>query len=105
MLGSQYVIHTTDRRQMGCRLHQLGVVLGLVGYAAHYVDETVERLLRLVLRGFYHEALMEQQGKIDGRRMVAVIQQTLRNVHRRDARRLVLQTVEWEVHRRPSALP
>ena len=40
---------------------------------------------------------MEEQGEVDGGRMIAIVQQALCHVHRGDTRRLVLQSVKHEL--------
>ena len=71
---------------MGSGLHHLRIGLRLLGNLTHHGDETVERLLRLVLRRLDHQRLVEEQGEVDGGRMIAVVEQTLRHIHRSDSR-------------------
>ena len=97
MLSSKDVVHPTNRRSVGGRLHHFRVVHCLFRDFAHHLNEAVDRLLRLVLGRLYHQTLMEQQGEIDGGGMIAVVEQTLGHVHRGDSRRLILQTVEDEL--------
>ena len=82
---------------MRSRLHKIGIGLGLLGYLAHHGDETVERLLRLVLRGLNHQTLVEEQREVDRRGMIAVVEQALGHIHRGDTGGLILQAVEHEL--------
>ena len=97
MLGGEDVIDTADGGVVRRRLHEVGIGLGLFSYLAHHSDEAVERLLRLVLRGLYHQTLVEEQREVDRRGVIAVVEQTLGHVHRSDTRRLILQAVEHEL--------
>ena len=90
MLRGEDIVDTADGRRMRSRLHHVGIGLRLLGYLTHHGDEAVERLLRLVLRRFNHQRLVEQQGEIDRGGMVAVVQQTLGDVHRGDTRTFIL---------------
>ena len=94
MLGGQHVIDAADRRVVGSRLHLLRRLAGLLGDLVHHRDEAVHRLLALVLRRLDHQGLVEEQREVDRRRVVAVVEQALGHVHRRDARRFVAQSVE-----------
>ena len=49
MLRGEDIIDTTDRCRMGSGLHHIRIGLRLLGNLTHHGDETVERLLRLVL--------------------------------------------------------
>ena len=60
MLGGEDIIDTADGRGMGCRLHQIRISFGLFGNLSHHGDETIERLLRFVLRGLDHQRLVEE---------------------------------------------
>ena len=77
MLGRQHVVDTADGGIVRGRLHLFGIILGLLSYLAHHSDETVDGLLRLVLRRLNHQALVEKKGEIDGGGVVAVVKQTL----------------------------
>ena len=97
MLGGEDIVDTADRRSVRCRLHQIGIGLGLLGYLSHHGDKAIERLLTLVLRRLNHETLVEEQREIDGGRMIAIVEQTLGHIHRGDTSRLILETVEHEL--------
>ena len=86
MLGSEDIINTSDGSVVRCRLHQFRIGLGLFSNLSHHGNETIECLLTLVLRGLNHETLVEEQGEVDGRRMIAIVKQTLRHIHRGDTR-------------------
>ena len=86
MLRGEDIVDTAYGRRMRSRLHHVGIGLRLLGYLTHHGDETVEGLLRLVLRRLDHQRLVEEQGEIDGGRMIAVVEQSLRYVHRGDTR-------------------
>ena len=73
MLGSEDIINTTDRCMMRSRLHQLGIRLCLFRYLTHHGDESIDGILRLVFCRLYHQTLMEEQRKVDGRCMIAVV--------------------------------
>ena len=79
------------------RLHQVRIGLGLLGNLSHHGNETIKCLLRLILRRLNHQTLVEEQGEVDRRCMITIVEQTLGHVHRRDTRTLVLQTVEHEL--------
>ena len=94
LLSRQHIVHTSDGRVVGSGLDQLGVALGLGGNLVHHIDEGIDGLLAFVLRGLNHEALMEEEGEVDGGSMVAVVEEALGNVHRGDARALIYEAVE-----------
>ena len=79
---------------MRSTLHHVGISDGLLSHAVHDVDEVVECLLRLGLRGLDHDALVEEQGEVDRGRMVAIVEQALGDVERGHAGALVGQAVE-----------
>ena len=81
LLGSQHVIDTTYGCVVRCCLVVLRVCLGFLCYLAHHGDKAVERLLAFVLSGLNHEAFMEEEREVDGRSMVAIVEQTLGNIH------------------------
>ena len=85
MFCRQHVIYTPYRGVVRCAFHDVGILLCLLCYLTHHADESVECLLALVLWWFNHQALVEEQREIDGRRMIAVVEQSLRNIHRGDA--------------------
>ena len=82
---------------MGCRLHLVGVGLSLLSNLSHHGDEAIERFLRLVLRGFNHQRLMEEQGEVDGGGMIAIVKQSLGHIHRGNTSALILQAIEDEL--------
>ena len=97
MLGGEDIIDTSDRSIVRCCLYQVWIILRLLGNLTHHSDETIESLFRLVLGRLNHQTLVEEQREVDGRSMIAVIQQALCHIHRGDTGRLILQTVEHEL--------
>ena len=97
MLGSQHIIHTTDWCVVGCRLHLVRIRLCFLCNLSHHSDEGIQRLLRLILRWLNHQRFVEEQWEVDGGSMIAIIQQTLRHIHRGDTRGFILQAIEHEL--------
>ena len=77
-------------------LYDIGILYCLGCNLLHHSDEFIKRLLALRFSGLNHDALMEQQGEVYCRCMIAVIEQTLGNVECCDSRRLVGKAVEHE---------
>ena len=94
MLGGEDIVDTAYRGVVWRSVYSLRVCQGLLRYLTHDGDEAVNRVLALILRRLYHQTLMEEEREIDGRSMVAIVEETLSDIHRRDARRLVFQSVE-----------
>ena len=78
-------------------LHNLRIGASLLCNLVHNVDERVESLYAFVLRRLYHHCLVEEQREVDGRSMVAIVEQTLCHVHCGNAGALVLQTVKHKL--------
>ena len=97
MLSGEDIIHTANRRIVWSALHQFGIGLSLLGNLSHHGNKAIQRFLRLVLRRLNHQALVEQQGEVDGWRMIAVIEQSLSHIHRGNTRRFILQSIEHKL--------
>ena len=82
---------------MRSTLHHVGIREGFLGHAVHDVDKVVECLLRLSLRRLYHDALVEEQREVDGRSVVAIVEQALGDVECGDTSALVGQAVEYKL--------
>ena len=69
----------------GADLHEVGLRFGFLEDRDHRVDEAVERFLALGLGGLDQQALGHQQREVGRRRMEAVVEQALGEIHRGDA--------------------
>src|SRR6185436_7537323 len=84
------VVQPADRQSIRGALHLRGILFGLALNRNHRLDEPVELLLRLGLGRLDQQALRHEQREVSGRRVEAVIEQPLGEVHRVDAELLRL---------------
>ena len=89
---------------MRCAVEEFGIGLCLARYLLHGFNEGVERLLGLGFGRLYHQRFVEEQREINGRGVVAIIQQTLGHIERGDMSGVVVvaalfgaQTIEDEL--------
>ena len=82
VLGGCGVVGTADGAGVGRGVEDVGILGSLGSYAMHDVDEGVQRLLALGLRGLDHQGLVEEEGEVDRRGMEAEVEQALGDVER-----------------------
>src|SRR5688572_11941161 len=80
--GSARLVEAGHARRVRRPAYELGLRARLLRDGAHRVHELVERLARLRLRGLDHEGAADDQRKVDGRSVEAVIEEALGDVHR-----------------------
>ena len=67
---------------MGCGFDHLRMRFCLIGNLVHHLNKGIEGGLTFRFGRFNHERLMEQQGEVDGGRMVAIVQQAFGHIER-----------------------
>ena len=63
-------------------MQQIRVITSLSSYSNHGITELVENLLTLGLCRFNHDCPLDHQWKVDGRRVVSIVNQTFCHVQR-----------------------
>src|SRR4029453_2028014 len=79
------LVQPSDRSRIWRVFDELGIFFAFLGNLQHRLDKAVQSLRRFGFRGFDHQRAGKHKGEIKVRWMVAVVQQSFRDIQRRDA--------------------